>query len=563
MSQADDEFLDKLEAIRRSYMEGAFPQQIRDVNDAVASFVHPAEDGGSSLEAVHAVAHKLAGSSGTFGMMDLSVLARALSELTDTRQSSVSKVGEDIGIKITAMLDELNSIAARVSPDPDDRDCEGDETALQLANTGDGAAEDESSDQTVIFFGTGSHDDDRLDELLSNNGYGVVRIDGVESLGEVIARRGTVVVVADLISYEAVAEAFERVFRTEKNARDSSISLVFLSTRHSLDARLSAVRAGGDAFLTIPLDPYDLIDSVDRVTDRGVTQPYRVLVIDDDADFVSYIETALRESGFICEHVEDPVNTLEVLESFSPEIILLDLNMPGVDGRELAIVIRHQEAFVGTPIVFLSAESKTETKVDAMGLGGDDFLTKPIELDHLVGVLKSRTERFRLLRSRMVQDSLTGLINHSTTKQLLDREVERSRRMGAPLTFAMLDIDHFKNVNDTYGHGIGDRVIRAVARLLKSRLRSIDVIGRMGGEEFGVVLSGTAGSEALDIFNQIREAFSDIEFRIDGGHFECTFSCGVAEFPDCPTSMEILDCADKALYKAKHGGRNRVELYRA
>jgi len=430
------------------------------------------------------------------------------------------------------MLKDLNSIAARESTDTDERDCEGNDTARPQSQPAENDLIEDSSDQTVVFFGVASDDGDRLDDLLSNNGYGVMRVDSVDSLAETIAGSGTVVVVADLLSYEGDAGAFDRVFQSEKNGRGGSVTLVFLSTRHSLDARLSAVRAGGDAFLTIPFDPYDLIDSLDRVTDRGVTQPYRVLVIDDDADFVSYIETALRESGFICEHVEDPSETLEVLESFSPEIILLDLNMPHVDGRELAVVIRHQEAFVGTPIVFLSAESKTETKVDAMGLGGDDFLTKPIELDHLVGMLKSRTERFRLLRSRMVQDSLTGLINHSTTKQLLDREVERSRRMGAPLTFAMLDIDHFKNVNDTYGHGIGDRVIRAVARLLKSRLRSIDVIGRMGGEEFGVVLSGTAGTEALDIFNQIREAFSDIEFRINEGHFGRTFSCGVAEFPD-------------------------------
>jgi len=560
MSHPDEEFLEKLEAIRRSYMEGAFPQQLRDVNDAVASFVHPTEDGGASLEAIHAVAHKLAGSSGTFGMLDLSVSARALSELTDSRKPAVADEVEDIGGKIAAMLKDLNSIAAR---DSTDTDCNGDSnnTAGPIGNPTEADTVEEASDHTVVFFGVAADDGDRLDELLSNNGYRVTRINHVTALEGALAIGGTVVVVADLLTYEANAKAFGPIFRSEKSSRGGSLTLVFLSSRHSLEARLNAVRAGGDAFLTIPFDPYDLIEPIDRVTDRGVTQPYRVLVIDDDADFVSYIETALRNSGFICEHVEDPSDTLDVLESFSPEIILLDLNMPHVDGRELAVVIRHQEAFVGTPIVFLSAEAKIETKVDAMGLGGDDFLTKPIELDHLVGMLKSRTERFRLLRSRMVQDSLTGLINHSTTKQLLDREIERSRRMGAPLTFAMIDIDHFKNVNDTYGHGIGDRVIRAVARLLKSRLRSIDVIGRMGGEEFGVVLSGTAGSEALDIFNQIREAFSDIEFRINGGQFGCTFSCGVAEFPDCPTSMEILDCADKALYRAKHGGRNRVELF--
>jgi diguanylate cyclase (GGDEF)-like protein len=165
-----------------------------------------------------------------------------------------------------------------------------------------------------------------------------------------------------------------------------------------------------------------------------------------------------------------------------------------------------------------------------------------------------------MLRSFMVRDSLTGLLNHTAIKDQLDGEVAWAIREKKTLSFAMIDIDHFKKVNDTYGHSVGDRVIKSLSRLLKQRLRTSDLIGRYGGEEFAVVLVDDDKTTAMKVLDIIREDFSQLRHLANGKEFTVTFSCGIADVSQFPDASKLNDAADKALYKAKHAGRNRVML---
>jgi diguanylate cyclase (GGDEF)-like protein len=169
--------------------------------------------------------------------------------------------------------------------------------------------------------------------------------------------------------------------------------------------------------------------------------------------------------------------------------------------------------------------------------------------------------RSRVLRSFMVRDSLTGLLNHTTIKAQLDVQLARVKRLGGKLAFAMLDIDHFKSVNDTYGHPTGDRVIRSLSRLLQQRLRTSDVVGRYGGEEFAVIFNDTDGATAVKVLDEIRHDFGLIRHRHEKGEFSVTISAGVSGFPAIDDPAVMNEAADKALYEAKHGGRNRVVLF--
>jgi diguanylate cyclase (GGDEF)-like protein len=193
-----------------------------------------------------------------------------------------------------------------------------------------------------------------------------------------------------------------------------------------------------------------------------------------------------------------------------------------------------------------------------MRMGGDDFLTKPIEPDYLVTSVAIRAERMRVIRTFMERDTLTGLYNRSMSEEHLELAVMRARRSGGSLAFAMIDIDYFKNINDTYGHPTGDRVIVTMARLLQQRLRKTDIVGRFGGEEFAVVLPDTDLDEAREVIDQIRKSFSLVRHAYAKGEFSVTFSCGIAAYPHYGDASQLCDAADKALYRAKEGGRNRV-----
>ena len=236
--------------------------------------------------------------------------------------------------------------------------------------------------------------------------------------------------------------------------------------------------------------------------------------------------------------VTDPEQTLESLIEFRPELILMDVYMPGCSGMELANVIRQDETYIDIPIVYLSSETDVGRQLAAMGRGGDDFLTKPIQSDHLISSVTSRAERYRILRRFMIRDSLTGLLNHSRTKEQLDIEVARAQRNQSSLAFAIIDIDLFKSVNDTYGHYTGDQVIKNLSRLLQQRLRKTDTIGRYGGEEFGVILSDMDAAAAMKVLDAVRLDFSRISQQAREATFSVTFSCGIAAFPHYKTASE-------------------------
>jgi diguanylate cyclase (GGDEF)-like protein len=324
---------------------------------------------------------------------------------------------------------------------------------------------------------------------------------------------------------------------------------------------LKTIRAGGVAFLQKPVNLVSLIDKLDELNIQYESDPYRVLIVEDQATVASYYQMVLKMSGMATDVVLDPMKVLQQMAEFHPDLILMDLYMPGIDGIELAKLIRQIDEYVSTPIVFLSSEEDFSKHIEALNLGGDDFLTKPIKATHLVALVKSRLERLRILRSYMVRDSLTGLLNHTSFRGQLMQEINRAKRQNARLAFAMLDIDQFKQINDTYGHPVGDTVLKSLSRLLRQRLRKSDIVGRYGGEEFVALLLDVDAANTIQIMDEVRSHFSEIRhFSPARGLFTTTFSCGIATFPEFDNANLLIDAADQALYAAKAAGRNRVVL---
>lgn len=336
------------------------------------------------------------------------------------------------------------------------------------------------------------------------------------------------------------------------------VPTIFLSGREDFSARLAAVQAGGNAYFIKPARPLELVAMLDDLTVQKRPEPYRVLVVDDEPEIAAYHSLILQEARMITYQVHQPERVLEVLQEFRPDLVLMDMYMPACTGRDLAQLIRQVPDYIGLPIVYLSSETDRTKQFSAMKVGAEGFLTKPIQPEDLVTAVAIRAERMRTLRTLMARDSLTGLYNHTTTTQLLDIALSNATRQETELCFVMIDVDRFKSVNDTYGHPVGDQVLLALARVLQQRLRNSDIVGRYGGEEFAVILNEIGTEQAFQIIDQLREDFSKVRFHANNIEFSCTFSAGIAAFPQYKRLEILREAADRSLYHAKEQGRNRV-----
>lgn len=497
---------------------------------------------------LHRMTHSLTGSGKTFGFAALGEAARKLETLLKQAVDAKKIFGQEQRDQVQRLLSELKLASSQ-------RD-------KAATTNSDAIAVAPDNQPALIPRHVFIVEDDHMlaHELriqLSYFGYDVSVFHTLDDFRSAVQQDSNGIILMDIVFPED-SQGGIHVMTELQHGRGIPLPVVFLSAHTELDLRLGAVRAGGVAFLSKPVNVGALIDKLDELTSTQVAAAYRVLIVDDSVSLANYYAAALEQAGMLVSVVSDPLDVLKPLFDFSPDLILVDMYMPGCNGVELAQVIRQIDAFIGIPIVFLSAETNLDKQLSAVGLGGDDFLTKPIEAQHLISSVSSRIKRSLVLRSFMVRDSLTGLLNHTAIKERLNHEVARAKRQGKPLAFAMVDIDHFKKVNDTYGHPVGDRVIRSLSRLLKQRLRENDLVGRYGGEEFAVIIIDADSSTAMKIIDTIRNDFAQLRHLAGNQEFTASFSCGVADTLNYGDSSRLTDAADKALYNAKHAGRNQI-----
>ncbi len=540
--KAREEAAANLQALTEVYA-AELPAKVREIEALWQRM--PEEGEGAQAKEMLLLVHKLAGSGATFGFPEVSAAAHLL-ELALKRSPSL-QAGED-----RRHIEELvrGLAAAAVAPRPDDG-AEGEKIACE-------APVRNADDDRLIYLVVG--DSPALQGLSQQLGYFGYRVCSLraDELREEVARRAPAAIIADM-SLRADGLPIAEII-SGMAGRTGKAPVIFLSETEDFAARLSAVRAGGEAYFTRSVDTSSLIDKLDALTARSDEDAYRILIVDDDITLASRYDLILKSAGMRTEITSDPLQMMEMLFAFRPDLILMDMYMPDSSGIELSKVIRQMSSFVSIPIVFLSAETDVEKQLAAMSLGGDDFLTKPIKDSHLVSSVRSRVERSRLLHSFMVRDSLTGLLNHTKAKEQLQMGVARAERGNSGLAYALIDIDHFKAVNDTYGHATGDQVLKGLSRLLLQRLRKTDVVGRYGGEEFSVLLEGADSAAAKAILDTIREDFFRICHQCRGQEFYVSFSCGIATFPEYRTAADLHEAADAALYRAKREGRNRICL---
>ncbi len=399
-----------------------------------------------------------------------------------------------------------------------------------------------------------------LSQQIIHFGYSIQHIRSIKNLPNFIADKKSAALIIDIPGHGDQMEA--DLFAEINALHISDKNIIFTSGHDDQIIRLKSIRAGGAAFFSKPINIVSLIDKLD-ILHRTISapQPSKVFIIENQHTVASYYQMVLKMSGLEAYIASNQGNVLDEMREFHPDLILMNTFLSEINAADLSKVIRQIDDFVGVPIIFLSDDDDFGKRIEALDLGGDDFLVKPIKASHLIAVVRSRLERSKILRSYMVRDSLTNLLNHTTFRNVLTHEVNRCKRQNAALALAMLDIDHFKQVNDTFGHAAGDSALKGLSRLLLQRLRKSDIVGRYGGDEFVALLIDCEGSQAYKIMDEIRVHFSEIEFYPNRAKpLSLTFSCGISTFPKFQTAESLSDSADQALYLAKAGQRNKVMI---
>ncbi|HSH54038.1 MAG TPA: diguanylate cyclase [Methylotenera sp.] len=500
-----------------------------------------------ALRTLRFLAHGLAGSGASFGYPELSEVARQLEIKLDAAVEADRLLS---GLESEAVGDLLEMLYYATQ-----------RRSRQMPSSAAPFTIPINVEKKLIYL----VDDDielaaNLALQLGHFGYQAKTFDSPEQLYEAIADPALAAILMDIIFPQGDLAGAEVIMELAMT-KHLDAPVVFTSVRNDLPARLAAIRAGAAAYIKKPVDIGALVSTLDELTSNTPPEPYRVLIMDDTEALAEHYAYTLKLAGMLTEVVTDPMSILSHLADFRPDLVLMDMYMPGCTGSELAAVIRQLDNYTMVPIVFLSTENDTNKQLTAMKLGGDDFLTKPITPVHLVSAVSTRLRRYRTLRSFIERDGLTGLLNHAAIKQRLALETARTVRLKHAFCLIMLDLDHFKTINDTYGHLVGDRALKNLAELLKRRLRPTDIIGRVGGEEFAIILLDTESESAAKLLDELRNAFSKVrQYADDHREFNITFSCGVAEYRTGDSADDLYKKADQALYHAKEAGRNQVVI---
>ena len=288
----------------------------------------------------------------------------------------------------------------------------------------------------------------------------------------------------------------------------------------------------------------------------------KVLIIDDSKTIHAVVKSKLSDEPIEFHSALNGKVGLELAAALQPDLILLDLELPDLNGFEVCRLLKADPATMIIPIIFLTGASSTEQKIKGLQLGAADYVTKPFDVAELlarVGASLRTKFLLDLLSKKAMIDGLTGLWNRSYLDQRLNAELSLSARTGQTFSCIMADVDHFKAINDTYGHAFGDLALRTTSQVLAEHSRAEDIVCRYGGEEFAILLPGVGAVGAGAFAERMRDKVSQLVLPHGSGVVRLTCSFGIAEIlKDNVAGASPIQLADQALYQAKRTGRNRV-----
>jgi diguanylate cyclase (GGDEF)-like protein len=405
-----------------------------------------------------------------------------------------------------------------------------------------------------------------VDQKIEAAGYELTLLDSVAELKEMLAAFAPHLVAIDA-PFQDSLEPIGDMIKAARARLSRRLALLTFSNSGELPVRLRAMRAGADSFIELPAQSGDVMTRIAELLEADSADPFRVLIVEDDRAQAIFAESILRKAGMSTCAVTDPLAALDQLESFKPELILMDLYMPNCDGMELTAIIREREAFITTPIVFLSGEHDEEKHFEALNAGGDDFLSKPIRPKHLISAVTNRARRARTLSRRAQaqnpRDPVTGLYERA---HLLDRlnavlAGEDPAEHGGGLLY--VEIDAAGQIRERVGLTNFDALLNQVGAFIASHIQPADLTTRYGDTSFALLCH--AGDEAtlMQLAGELRDRTAREVFEHEGKTLSvsltfgiCTFAAGLGD------AGAMLNAAERAMADARAPGGKHIGLFR-
>lgn len=524
-----------LAQLRREYVAES-PARLQELRKDIAAFRAGEADASRSLSVRF---HRLAGSGGSYGLPEISEVGREMERWLKTGPAP----GPEAATKLDDALQRLASSFDRAG-----------------AALGEPAASMPPTDfgWSGLIIGTPGAFTTQLADILRAAGYAVtMRPEGENSDLPLSETPDLVIIAGGQVQSDPYAIAAALSGRRALRPR----SIVLVDPTGSSD-RIRAVAAGIDTVFSSDRVTRELPTYAKTLARIG-TPPSSILLVTETPEAAEGIIRTLEQANILVSHSIDPMEAREILARELPDLLLLDTQLVGLDGFTLARLVRQDPRFALVPIVFLAHDRTLHDQIEALRAGADDFLTKPVDPSLLLQLVINRAERGRRIREMVHRDGLTGLLNHATLMAELEHAVEYARRHQDPFAFLMIDVDHFKRINDTHGHLAGDQVLLHLARIFQSVVRASDIIGRYGGEEIGMILRRCNKEGALILAGKLREGLIGRPASTrEGKEIPVRVSIGISCCPtDGQSASAIVSAADKALYKAKSSGRDRIEVF--
>ena len=496
--------------------------------------------------------HWLAGSGSMYGFKDVSELGARGEQYLE----NVLKMGDRGGVDVEFLKGLVSDLSNAFIQNTDK------DGSPETSNLGS-AIPKETDNRSIVILSEDKDSVSSIAKIVDELGLAVIYSRDIKSaMLELDGRMPEGVIIEIPIRDGDAYNLVEKI----RGMQDGDKPAIFIVSKQTgfLD-KVRSIHCGADAHYEKPIDLKAMSRRLRYLLDKTSMTPPKILSVEDDPDQAAFIRAFLESVGYQVKTCTDPKNFDSFMAEFKPDLVILDVMLPGVTGYELARYIRQDERHATLPVIFLTTHGQLDARIESTRSGGDDHLVKPVPPALLLNSVSSKLERARYLNTLLHKDGLTNLLNHTAFMEQAQQVVAQKKRNSEHVALIVLDVDYFASINERHGYTGGDKVLLSLSLLLQKRLRQSDIIGRLSGDEFGIIAEDLDEKEALSLASRLIADFASIQHTtLSHAGFNVTCSAGLAMLDASDMSLEQwTGSAYAALTQAKADGKNCAMVHKA